>query len=66
MVAMAACLVGKVEQDQRVTGMVGRTGENRTRRLYLTELNLAGDRLAQGERKKSKWFTGYAIERVFP
>jgi hypothetical protein len=37
-VAMLVAMAKKVEQDQRVAGMVGRTGENRTRRPNGTEL----------------------------
>jgi hypothetical protein len=39
MVGMVVAMLGKVEHYQRVAGNFGRTGENRTRRPSLTELD---------------------------
>jgi hypothetical protein len=41
MVAMVPTMAKKGEQDQRLAGMVGRTGKNRTCRPNGTELDLA-------------------------
>ena len=45
MAAMVTTIAGKVDQDQRVAAIFGRTGKNRTRRPNWTELDfLAGGR----------------------